>query len=811
MLTAWLKDLQIAARVLRRSPGFAIVSILTVGIAIGANAAIFSVVNGVILRPLPYTQPENLYTFSLDATKGGVPEMPLSPAGYWHFHNKNHSFEDMGSYVTQVQPLIVEGNEPEQIDIAAVSASVFTTLKVSPLMGRLFTPDEDRPNGPQLAILSYNLWRTRFGGQQSVLGRTITLNGVPREVIGVMPRGFAFPDPRTAVWFALRLDPATQQFGGHFLTPIIRLKPGASAVGALADIKALIPRLSEVGYGPQWFGNVFSGNAKVVSLRESIVGNSQRPLLIVFGALAVVFLIACSNIANLFLVRTKTRNRETAVRLAMGATRRQLIRYTMAESSIIAIASGLLGVLLAYGGTRTLLALQPTAIPRLQEVGLNGTVLLFIAAITILASAMLGVLPAIRAAGVQVSAALRDGGRSATAGRESQATRALLVVTQVAMAVILLVGAGLMVRTAQALRRVDPGFDPGGVLTFNIALPPASYRPGDATAAFFASLLESIKAMPGVEAAGGIDALPLSQSGAFLAVNIEDHPVGPNDFPPVFQVRRVTPGYFETMKIPVKEGRVFDASDHEARLGTVVVSSGLASHYWPGASALGRRIAPSTPAFEKIVGVVGEVRQQSLSKPTDQTIYLPMVDSVGGGVVRMSIVVRTSGDPLRLVPAIRAEVNRRDPKLPIIGMQRLQDAVADSMADTTFTMLLLAIAAGIALVLGSVGIYGLIAFIVGERTAEIGTRLSLGAEPLAVMRLFLGQAWALTGIGIGIGLGVSVVSTRLLGRLLYGINAFDPITWVLAPLVFLAVSTVACLIPASRAAAVDPAIALRRS
>jgi predicted permease len=416
----------------------------------------------------------------------------------------------------------------------------------------------------------------------------------------------------------------------------------------------------------------------------------------------------------------------------------------------------------------------------------------------------------LRAAAVQVSAALRDGGRSATAGRESQAARGALVVAQVALAVILLVGAGLMVRTAQALRRVDPGFDAQGALAFTIALPPASIQPGDRTAAFFNELNDALRSLPGVTAAGGIDALPLSGAGAFLTTGIEDHPIGPDEFPPAFQVRRVTPGYFEAMGIPLVEGRTFESRDHQARLGSAVISSSVKERFWPDRSPLGIGVAPSTPAFSRIIGVVGDVRHTGLDEPVDDFIYMPMVDSAGGAVTRMTFVVRAD-QPLRLVPLVRAEIQRRDPQLPITGVQLLRQSVDDSMAGTSFTTLVLAIAALIALTLGCVGIYGLISYIVTERTAEIGTRMSLGAEPITVMRLFLAQAWGLAGAGIVLGLALAAIATRLLSSLLFEVSAFDVVTFVIAPAIFLAVATLACLIPASRAAGVDPAVAIRRS
>jgi predicted permease len=575
-------------------------------------------------------------------------------------------------------------------------------------------------------------------------------------------------------------------------------------------VTSLIARFAEVGYGPAWFNGVFTGGATVTGLRQSVIGDSERPLLIVLGALAVVFLIACGNIANLFLVRERTRLRETAVRLALGATRGQLVRYTLAEGAMIAIAAGLLGVLLAAVGTRVLLALQPAAIPRLHEVGVGLPVFAFIALISFAAAVLLGVLPALKAGSVRVSDALREGGRSGMAGRESQAVRGLLVVTQVAMAVILLVGAGLMVRSAQALRKVDAGFDADGVIAFTVSLPPAKYAPPDRMAAFFHELTGAIAAMPGVAAVGAIDALPLSGGGPILATIIEGRPLAQGEFPPVFHVRRVTPGYFEAMRIPVVDGRGFEPTDHQRRLNTAVISSTVRNEFFSGTSPLGRRVAPGGgQVFSSVVGVVGDVRDTGLDEQFDDFIYLPMVDSLGG-TNRMTFVVRTAGDPMRLMPTIRSEITNRDPNLPITDIRLLEQTVSDSMADLTFTMLLLSIAAAIALVLGSVGIYGLIAYVVGQRTSEIGIRMSLGANPSAVMRLFLMQAWALAGAGVAIGLLASLAATRALGALIYGISAFDVVTLVLAPALFLVVATLACLIPCGRAASVDPAVAIRR-
>ncbi len=808
MFSDILRDLRVATRVLLKSPGFTAVSVVTLGLAIGANAAIFSVLNGVVLRPLPYQDAAQLVTYSLDATPAGAPELPLSPAGYWHFLEKNRTFENMGGFVPQVQPLVGDG-EPEQVDISMSTWTMFTTLGTSPQMGRTFTEEEDLPGGASVAVISHELWTSRFGEDPDIVGKTLDLNGVVRDIIGVMPPGFNFPAPETKIWVPLQIDPATQNFGGHGIAPVARLSDGMTLEAGHADLVELISRLDEVGYGPAWFNGVFTGEADIQGLREEIIGDSRRSLFIIFGAVAAVFLIACSNVANLFMVRTRSRTRETAVRSAMGATRTELTRYTLSESFVLAVASGALGLFLAFVGTRVLLAVQPAAIPRIDEIGLDGRVLLFSLGVTIAASVLLGLLPALKAGKVQVAPALRDGGRSGTAGKESQAFRGTLVVAQVAMAVMLLVGSGLLVRSAQALRAVDPGFESSQILTFGVSLAPASYPSAELMANFFIDLIDSIEEMPGVEAAGGIDVIPLAAQGSYLATIVEGQPLAEDEFPPAFHVRRVTPGFFDAVGISLNDGRLFTNTDHQQRLGTVIVGERVANELWPGESALGHRLQPSTAGFSEIVGVVEDVRVAALDQPADAVIYLPMHDSIGGGTNSMTIAVRTAADPLSVVPAIRAEVNRRDSNVPITDVRTMSGLVGASIADETFTTFVLTIAAVIALILGSVGIYGLISYIVGQRTAEIGIRMSLGADSPSIRSLFLRQGWTLTGIGILVGIGAAILATRLLGTLVFGVSAYDPLTFIAAPVVFFLIATLACLIPASRAASVDPAIAFR--
>lgn len=804
-----LHDVRIALRVLAKRPGFTFVTVLTLAVAIGATTAIFSVVDGVLLKPLPYPDADNIVTITLDASKGGVPEMPFSPRGYWHFFNKNKTLSAFGGYVTQNQPLVGDNAEPQQVTVAVMSRSAFDILGVPPLRGRVPSAEEDLPNGSNVVLLSYNLWRTRFGADPAMVGKTIDLNGARREVIGVMRDGYDFPTPDVAAWTPLQLDPASQNFGGHGINGIARLKPGVTVAAAVADAESLVARFAEAGYGPQWLTNVFTGKAAVHSYREELVGNVRQTLLVLLGSVAFVLLIACSNVANLFLLRAEGRTRETAVRIALGAGRGRVIRYVVVESLILALAGGAGGVLLAFLGTRLLVSIGPASIPRLHDIGITSGVLLFTLAISLFAGVLFGVLPALRSFSYRMVSALRDGGRGSTVGRERLSARQALVVAQVALALLLLVGSGLMVRSFQALRSVNPGFAPSGLLTFQLSPPPGRYTVPDGTAQFYDQLLAKLRALPGVQAAGAITQLPLSGSrGAYVATTIPDFPTGPNEFPPTFYLRRVTPGYFAAMRIPLVEGRLFEDRDHQQRLGTAVISQSIRTKYWPKVSPLGHRVAPSS-APAAIVGVVGEVHQAGLNQPMDPTIYLPMMDSVGGGVRAMSIVIRTSGSPQLLVATVRAQIHDLDPNLPITDVRTMDDVVGRSMNRTSFTTMLLVIAAVIGCFLGAVGIYGVISYSVTQRTAELGIRQALGADAGRIRTMVLREGMGLALLGTVIGLGVAMMMGRVMTNLLYGVTPFDLVTFTGGPAVFLTVAALACLLPAQRAARIAPSEALR--
>ncbi len=810
MWSAFTQDLRIAARMLVRARGLTLVALTTLAVAIGATTAIFSVVDGVLLRPLPYPQADRIVTVAAGVLPqaGGGSEAPFSDRGYWHFVDNNRSFDVFGAYEGgSIQWPLTNDGPPLQVDVAAMTASAFEVVGVSPERGRLPSAEEDIPDGPALALISDGLWRSRYGADPDIIGKTIELNGGSREVIGVMPDGYDFPTPETDVWVPRQLDPASENFGGHHLVAVARLAPGMTIEAATTDAESLIARFSEVGYGPEWFQGIFSGKAIVRTWKDGIVGDTRGPLLILLGTVGFVLLIACSNVANLLLVRAESRTQERAVRMALGSGRARLMQAVFTESVLLSLVGGLVGIGLAWVGTRALISIGPASVPRLGEVGINGTVLLFTTAISVFSGLLFGLLPALRAGSRRALGVLRDGGRGTTIGRGRNRTRSALVVIQVALALVLLVGSGLMVRSFRELRSVDPGFDEGA-MTFRVAPAPNKYPDAEATARFYDELVQRLAAIPGATSVGGINNLPLTGGGAILTAQIDEFPTEEGEFPPTFLARRVTPGYFETMGIPIIEGREFTPDDHHARSGAIIISESIKREFWPEVSALGKRIT-TNGAPARVVGVVGDVHDAGLETPAERFTYKPMLDSVAGGVRPMMMVVRTDQDPAMLIPGIRAAVTELDPDLPITAMRSLDDILADSLSRTTFTMTLLGLAAAIALFLGAVGVYGVLSYVATQRTAEMGVRLALGAEPSNIRGMILGQGILLGGVGIAIGLAGAAALSGVLGSLLYGVSPLDPLTLTIVAAVFLAVAALASAVPAERAARTHPAVALR--
>ena len=597
-----LHDVRIAFRGLLKARGVTFVVVLTLAVAIGASTAIFSVVESVLLRPLPYPDEGRIVRVAATvrtSTDGGDRGNAFSDRGYWHFVNNNHSFQTFGGYMPPLQFSLTGEGLPLQVDVGVTTLNAFEVLGVFPELGRLPTREEDAPGGPSVALLSHDLWVRQYGADPSILGRTIDLNGTPREVIGVMPVGYNFPTPEVDAWIPFQLDPASENFGGHYILAIARLAPGVTIEAATADARSLVARFTEVGYDPSWFEGVFDGGAVVRRFRDYIVGDARQPLLIVLGTVGFVLLIACSNVANLLLVRAEGRRQENAVRMALGSGRVRLARQMLIESAMLALMGGAAGVLLAYAATSTLVSVGPAGIPRLDEIGVNGTALAFTGVVSVFAGLLFGVLPALRSSSTGTMDALRDGTRSATAGRSRHRARNALVTTQIALAFVLVIGSGLMVRSFQALRSVDPGFSADGVLTFVAPPLPTKYATPEARAQLYDRLIERLEAVPGVIGAAAIDYLPLTGGGNFFTALIEEFPPAKGEFPPGFAVRRVTPGYFEAMRIPLIEGRGFSQDDHNRRLPSVIISKSVKDRYWPDASALGKRITDPGPQRRK--------------------------------------------------------------------------------------------------------------------------------------------------------------------------------------------------------------------
>jgi putative ABC transport system permease protein len=627
-----------------------------------------------------------------------------------------------------------------------------------------------------------------------------------------MPASFKFPQPDVDVWIPFQLDPTSTNVNRPSIGLIARLAPGATVESATTDAERLVAGFAAIGYPLNWTRDIITGKAHVRTVKDDVVGRSRRPLLVLLGTMAFVLLIGCSNVANLFQVRAEARAVDAAVRVALGSGRRRVVQLLLTEGVIVALAGGVGGVALAYGSLRALIAVAPASIPRLDEIGINLTVLAFTAVVSIAAGVLFALLPALRTGSSRVLTSLQAG-RGGGIGRERRVMRRGLVVAQVALALALFVGSTLMVRSFAALSAIDPGFDPSRVLTFRVAPGAARYPDSEDVARFYDTLLEKVRAIPGVTTAGAASFLPMTGGigglgGPFLGTEIEDAPLEPGARAPNSVFRRATSGYFEALRIPVIEGRTFIGDDHQRRLGSAIISQSLKNKYWPRSSALGKKVTiAGAPA--RVVGVVGDVHDTAPDAPVEPVVYKPMLDERGGSIRAMAMTVRTDRDPLAVLPAIRRTIAALDPDLPVSDIQTMQTVVGTSISRTSFTMTVLVLAAGIALFLGAVGIYGVMAYGVVQRTGEIGVRQALGADRASVFRLILGDGLRMDALGIAAGLAASVGLGRALSSLLYGVSPYDGVTLALAAIVFVVVGVLASAIPVLRAVRIPPAVALR--
>lgn len=817
-MSAPRRELQYAWRRLRRAPAFTITAAIVLTIGIGATTAAFSIINGVLLRPLPYAHADQLMDLSHSTVVAGAGHLQQSDGTFLLYQRHATAFDGIAAYREYGMNLGILGSssaEAKRISTTGVSASLLNVLGVVPARGRGFVTADDQKDSPHVVILSDGLWRRSFGGVNDIVGQRVLLDGREAEVIGVMPPSFHFPSSDVEAWEPLRFDPAHTQTGSFNYSAIGRLKPNMTPQAAAAEMTRLLPHvLDEFPDNipkEMWTQAKFQG--VVTPLRDTIIGDVSRMLWILFGAVGLVLLVACANVANLFLVRAEGRQRELAVRTALGAGRASLVSQYLNESLLLSLAGGILGLVLAYFGVHVLSTLPGMNLPRLSEAGVDARVVAFSAVVTVLSAAAVSLLPLLRTRRIAISSVLKESGRSATTGADRQRARGVFVIAQVALALVLIAASGLMARSFARLRNVSPGFDEKNVIAMRLSLPTVRYASTASRTQFYDQLLSQVKALPGVQSAALTTWLPLSSDNNTSITEIEDHPAPPNTVPPAHEHVSATSAYLATMRTPVLSGRTFEPASDARPIAEAMVSRSFAEHYWKGGSALGKRIRPSIdgPWFT-IVGVVGDVHLRTLDKPAEEAIYFPMVtpDRDTAYAERyMSLLVRTATSGTPISQSIRRIVHNLDPALPTYGERSMSDVVDAATARTRFTMLLLGLASAIALVLGAVGIYGVMAYGVSVRQREIGVRMALGARPGDVSWMISRQGMLLAGVGIAIGLGASVALTRFLRGLLYDVSPMDPVALIGAAVSLLAVTLLASWLPARRAAAVDPANALR--
>jgi putative ABC transport system permease protein len=798
-----LKDIRYSVRGLLKRPGFTLVALITLALGIGANTAIFSVVNGVLWRPLRYKAPQQLVMVweNHQARSGPVREW-LAPADFDDWRSQNSVFSNL-SAMNDWGPTLTGRDQPEPLVGAAVSHDMFELLGAEPVKGRSFLREEDQPGAPNVVMLSYELWQRRFGSDQNIVGKTISLNEESYTVVGVMPARFDLPViGNTQLWRPLRptLNPSCQR-GCLVLRAIGRLKPEATLAQAQADLGAIASRLAS-----QYPDSNSKVGATLVPLHEQLVGNMKRPLLVLLGAVAFVLLIACANVANLLLARAATREREVALRAALGASRGRIIRQLLTESALLSCAGGGLGLLFAFWLLRVLIGLSPQGAPRFDEIGINAPVLGFTFLVAVVTGLVFGLAPALQTSKLDLSNSLKDASKGSTGGSTGGRLRSALVIAEMALALILLIGSGLLMKSFVMLQRVDPGFNPDHVITLRVFLNKTHYPAMPQVLNFYSQLLDRVRTLPGVQTAGAISTLPLSGNNSDTGFLIQGRPEPPPNQGPVAWFNVVTPDYFRAMEMRLVKGRVFDDRDNEKAPLAVIISETMAKRYWPNEDPLGQRIGRGPDRWREIVGVVKDVKHFGLDADTPPTMYFP-VQQVPARA--MNLVVRTSGDPSSLAPALRAQVWAGDRSLAIANLTTMKDLVSSSVTQQRFILMLLGCFAALALLLSAIGIYGVMSYAVAQRTHEIGIRIALGARTEDVLKLVVRSGLVLTLIGLGIGLALAFALTRLMRSLLFGVTPTDPITFLMVSVGLVIVALVACYVPARRAAKVDPLVALR--
>jgi putative ABC transport system permease protein len=806
METFW-QDLRFGFRQLIGKPGFAAIATLSLALGIGANTAIFSLVDAVLLRPLPFQDPDRLVMVWEDAAKIGFPRNTPAPANYADWKAQNRVFEDMAAINWRSFNLTDEG-EPEKVEAQAVTANFFPLLGVKPELGRVFTGEEDQPGRNNVAVISYGLWQRRFGGDPALMGKEILLDGQKHTVIGVAPAGFQFLSKEVGLWVPAAFSPQElANRGSHYLTVVARMKPGVTLREAHADVAAITQRINRDH--PTWHG--FELGSVVISLREQMAGDVRPALIVLLVAVGFVLLIACANIANLLLARGASRFREIAVRTALGAGRRRILRQLLTESVLLAVAGGLAGLLFAWSSFSFLKQIIPDNMALNTGVRIDARIFGFTLLLSLLTGIVFGLAPALQAAKIDLNEALKQSGGRTGIGAGHRRLRGALVIIEIALALVLLVGAGLLTRAFLRLRALDIGVNPENVLTLRTMLPRNKYGELPKRDAFYRQALERVRALPGVVSAGYTTAMPLTWKGGTNSFVIEGRDQGPGQDA---QCRQVSTGYMETMGVKLRQGRFFDYHDDVQSQPVAVINETMARQFWAGENSLGKRFKlgsiDSQNPWVTVVGVVGDIKEMGLEAPTKAEMFFPyqQLPRMLWNMPR-DLAVRTTGDPISVATAVRQAVWSVDRNQPVSNIRTMDEILSEEVAQRRIGMTLLAAFAALALALASLGIYGVLSYSVAQRTQEIGVRMALGAGRKDVLRMVVADGMRLAAAGVAIGLGASFALTWLMAGLLFGVSASDPLTLGAVTLLLITVALLACFIPARRATRVDPMVALR--
>ncbi|MBA3357258.1 MAG: ABC transporter permease [Pyrinomonadaceae bacterium] len=806
-----LKDIRYGVRSLLKHPGFTCIAVLTLALGIGANTAIFSVVNAVLLRTLPFREPDRLVMVWEDAAFAGFPRNTPAPANYADWKAQNQVFEDMATFDQRSFNLTGDG-EPEKIEAYGVTANFFGLLGVAPVLGRVILPEEDKPEANKVAMISYSLWQQRYGGERSVVGREVLLNGERYTVVGVMPAGFQFMESRIGLWVPIAFTSETlAQRGSHFLTVIARIRPGVTLAQANADIQMIQQRIAHDH--PDQAGRL---GAFVIPLRDQLAGDVRRPLLVLLVAVGFVLLIACANIANLLLSRAASRKREIAVRAALGASRVRIVRQLLVESLLLATAGAVCGLLIASVSFAFLQRLIPDGLALSTKLNLDLQVLGFTLLLALSTAVVFGLVPAFQASKIDLNGALKQGGGRTGLNAGGNRLRSAMVVSEVALALVLLVGAGLLIQTFLKLRDQYSGLRPENVLTLRTVLPRNKYPEQPQRAAFYKQVLERVRSLPGVVSAGYATSIPLAWKGGTSGFFPEGRTVeraSAEGLSYDANHRQVSADYLKTIGIPLLRGRSISDGDDERAMPAAIVNETMARQYWPGEDAVGKRFKLGDPQddipWRTIVGVVGDVRQMGVDEPVKAEMYIPY------GQIKdqqwyspRDLVIRATVDPLSIVAAACNEIHQVDPAQPISNIRTMEEVLGEETASRRLGMTLLTIFAALALLLATLGIYGVLAYFVVQHTQEIGVRVALGAQRHDILGLVLRKGMTLTLLGVAIGLGVAFALTRMMASLLYGVSTADPLTYAAIAVLLTTVALIACYLPARRASKVDPMVAL---